>query len=464
MSQGNVCIHGEWSSRTAFILAATGSAVGLGNIWRFPYITGENGGGAFVLVYLLCVFLIGLPVMIAEILLGRQGKRSPINTMRTLAQQYKTSQIWQIIGWSGVLAGFLILSYYSVIAGWALAYIQLMATTLSNIPEHAVAVEVVEQTFSQLTGDPIQLIIWHTLFILGTMMMVVGGVQGSLERAVRTIMPALLLLLLILFGYALSTEAFLEGVAFMFSPDFDKALTSKSLLDALGQAFFTLSLGMGAIMIYGAYLPRHAPIGETTVVIVISDTMVAILAGLIIFPIVFSSGLDASDGPGLAFLTLPIAFIQMPFGIFFGVLFFVLLSLAAWSSAISIIEPVIAWMVEQGIPRLVATIIAGLGSWLIGLLTVFSFNYWSEFYPLAAWSIQLNWFEILEYLTFNIMLPLGGLGIAVFVAWIIPHAARTDELDTNPRSILYNVWLFLLRYMTPIGVLLVFLNSIGVFS
>jgi NSS family neurotransmitter:Na+ symporter len=461
-------IHEQWSSRFAFILVTTGAAVGLGNIWRFPYITGENGGGAFVLVYLGCIFLLGLPVMMAEVMLGRKGRRSPINTMRLLAEQNQRTQAWQLIGWCGVVAGFLILSYYSVIAGWALAYIPRLAIgTFSGILDlgstEAVA-EFVGNQFNSFVGDYQQLIFWHTLFMIGTMVIISGGVQGGLEKAMTFMMPALFALLLVLVGYALSTDKFIDGLLFLFKPDFSRALTEEAILDALGQAFFTLGLGMGAIMVYGAYLPKNASIPFTTTMVVIADTLVALLSGLVIFPLIFSYGLEPAGGAGLAFQILPIAFGQMPFGTLFGTLFFVLLSLAAWSSAIALIEPMIAWLVETNkFSRLNASLICGIGAWLVGLLTIFSFNLWYGFHPLASVGIEKTWFELLEYLTFNIMLPLNGLFIAIFVAWFMSTMTTAKELHTTSDNFGYKLWLFLLRYITPLGIGIIFINAIGVF-
>jgi NSS family neurotransmitter:Na+ symporter len=308
MSTQKTSIHGEWSSRLAFILAATGSAVGLGNIWKFPYITGENGGGAFVIVYLLCIAMIGLPVMMAEVLLGKRGRRSPINTMRALAHEARQSRQWQLLGWVGVIAGFLILSFYSVVAGWALAYIPLLASDMfaavNTMAQNEVA-GFVGSVFNDLTSNPLRLLTWHTIFMVVTITMVLGGVQGGLERAVRFLMPALFILLLVLVGYAMSTPEFMKGLHFMFDVDFNKLFypdgkefNGQGILAAMGQAFFSLSLGMGAIMVYGAYLPKHASIAQTTTAVVVADTLVAILAGLIIFPIVFSNGLEPDGGGG----------------------------------------------------------------------------------------------------------------------------------------------------------------------
>ncbi|NNF96499.1 MAG: sodium-dependent transporter, partial [Halobacteria archaeon] len=272
-------IHGQWSSRWAFVLAATGSAVGLGNIWKFPYITGENGGGAFVLIYLLCIAVIGVPIMMAEIMLGRRGRQSPINTMHTLAIEAGHSPHWKWLGWLGVVAGFLILSYYSVIAGWSLAYIFRTATgTFTDVTPDGVG-----SIFSSFLSDSESLLFWHTVFMVMTMLVVARGVAGGLEKAVKFLMPALFVLLIILLGYAMNTTAFDEGIRFLFEPDFHALLYSTNeagverlswdpVLIAMGHAFFTLSLGIGAIMVYGSYLPQDASIAKTTFMIAGADT------------------------------------------------------------------------------------------------------------------------------------------------------------------------------------------------
>lgn len=452
MTERRTSMHGQWSSRLVFVLAATGSAVGLGNIWKFPYITGENGGGAFVLVYLICIALIGIPIMMAEILIGRRGRQSPVNTMRTLAEESKHSPHWQFLGWSGVLAGFLILSFYSVIAGWALSYIIRMATgTFSGA-----SADEVGAVFDGLLASPESLLAWHTIFMVLTMVVVARGVKSGLEKAVTFLMPALFVLLLIMIGYSLNTGAFSQGLSFLFNPDFSK-LSADSILVAMGHAFFTLSLGMGAIMIYGSYVPRKISIAKASFIIAGADTLVALLAGMAIFPIVFANGLEPGSGPGLIFVTLPIAFGQMPGGILFGTLFFLLLVFAAWSSSISLIEPAITWMVEsKGFKRGRACIIAGIVTWLLGIGTVLSFNVMSD-----VKLFDKSFFDLLDYLTANIMLPLGGLFTALFVGWVMSRSATRDELDMDDH-LGYKVWLFLVRYVTPIGVVIVFLNAIDV--
>ncbi len=444
-------IHGQWSSRLAFVLAATGSAVGLGNIWKFPYITGENGGGAFVVVYLICIAVIGIPVMMTEVLLGRRGRQSPINTMRTLAAEEGRWPYWHLLGWMGVISGFLILSYYSVIAGWALSYVFRSGSGMFVGAD----AEAIGNIFTNLISDPERLLAWHTLFMVITMVVVARGVKSGLEKAVTLLMPALLVLLVLLVGYAMSQGEFMRGVHFLFDADMSK-LSWQVVLIAMGHAFFTLSLGMGSIMVYGSYLPADASIGKTTFAIAFADTLVAILAGLAIFPIVFANGLEPAAGPGLIFQTLPIAFGQMPGGTLFGTLFFVLLVFAAWTSAISLIEPAVAWLVENhSLSRAMAASTCGIITWLVGLGTVFSFNLLS---PAEG---KTSFFDMLDFLTSNIMLPLGGLLIAIFAGWLMSEKSLQDELAMG-HGIGYKLWHFLLRYIAPLAVLAVFLNVIGV--
>jgi NSS family neurotransmitter:Na+ symporter len=452
-------IHGQWSSRLAFILAATGSAVGLGNIWKFPYIAGENGGGAFVLIYLVCIAVIGIPIMMAEVMLGRRGRQSPINTMKTLAAEENASPHWKWLGWAGVLAGFLILSYYSVIAGWALAYVFRTGSGVFT----GLTADGVQAIFTRLTGSPESLLAWHTIFMIMTMVIVARGVSGGLEKAVKLLMPALFVLLFVLVGYAWNSGSFQEGLDFLFQPDFSR-ISANGILIAMGHAFFTLSLGMGAIMVYGSYLPGNASIAKTSIAVSLMDTLVALLAGMAIFPIVFANGLEPGAGPGLIFQTLPIAFGHMEYGAFFGMLFFLLLVFAAWTSAISLIEPAVAWLVEnKGMTRIFASVVAGVATWLFGLLTVLSFNLWSEVKLLSRFEVfrDSTIFDLLDYLTANIMLPLGGLLIAVFAAWKMSRASSMDELAMGDRFF-YPLWRFLVRYITPIAVMIVFLKAIEI--
>jgi len=445
-------IHGEWSSRFAYILAATGSAVGLGNIWKFPYITGENGGGAFVLVYLACVIAIGIPIMIAETMMGRRGRQSPINTLTTLSTEAGANKNWHYLGWMGVSAGVLILSYYSVIAGWASAYVfkAIFGGFSANAGE-------VKATFDELIASPMQLVFWHTLFMIATMSVVMRGVRGGLERAVQLLMPTLLGLLFLLVAYAMTTgEAYFKGLSFLFSPDFSE-IDGDAVLTAMGHAFFTLGLGMGAIMVYGSYLPSGVSIAKTSLYIAGADTIVALLAGIAIFPLVFANGLEPGSGPGLIFQTLPIAFGNMTGGWLFGILFFVLLVFAALTSSISLIEPVVAWLVEnKGFSRVRASVISGVATWALGVTVALSFNVWTDFTIFGK-----TIFNFLDYVTANLMLPIGGFCIAVFAAWVMHDKHVREELALPEQP--YLLWKYLASYVAPASVFLVFLHVVGVF-
>ncbi len=446
-----------WSSRLAFILAASGSAVGLGNIWKFPYITGENGGGAFVLVYLLCIALIGIPIMIAEVMIGRRGGRSPINSLRMLTHRDGLSSRWTWIGWMGITASFLILSFYSVIGGWALAYVgQSASGTFSGSDADSVGA-----LFGGLLADPWTLLLWHSVFRVLVIVIVAGGVRSGMEKAINILMPVLFLLLLVMVGYAMNSGEFSQGFAFLFEPDFSK-LTTAGVLTALGHAFFSLCLGMGVMMAYGSYLPKNVSIVKTVAAVSIVDTLVALLAGLAIFPLVFANGLEPGSGPGLIFQTLPMAFGQMTGGVLFGSLFFGLLVIAAITSAISLLEPVVEWLEEQkGISRLSGTLMGGISIWLLGLLTILSFNQWSDVYPLSfipAFESK-TFFDLLDYVTANLMMPLGGLFIAIFVGWFMNKQAVENQLDLNSDTA-FNFFMFVLRFITPAAVLIVFINNL----
>ncbi|MEM8817318.1 MAG: sodium-dependent transporter [Pseudomonadota bacterium] len=443
-------LHGHWSSKMAFILAVTGSAVGLGNVWKFPYVAGENGGGAFVLVYLACVVLIGLPVMMSEILLGRRGRRNPVATMALLGKEEGSSSQWRWLGVMGVVAGILILSYYSVIAGWTLFYIVKSATGAFQGAD----ADAVGAVFDGFVGSWQAVLTCHTLFMALTVYVVARGVERGLEQAVRFMVPALLGLMVVLLGYSIASGSFAEGLAFMFTPDFSK-LTWDSVLAAMGQAFFTLSIGMGAIMAYGAYLPEETSITGASGAVVTADTSIAILAGLVIFPLVFANGLDPAEGPGLVFQTLPLALGQMPAGAFFSTLFFVLLSFAAWTSALGLMEPAVAWLVEHhNRTRAQAAVIIGGLIWLLGLGSVLSFNVLADTTFLAG-----TVFDNIDFLTSNLMLPLGGLVIAVFAGWVMCRNSSADEL--GGAGTLYKLWRVLIRYAAPIGILFVLLKAVG---
>ena len=451
MSISTQSTDGRWSSRWLFVLAAAGSAVGLGNIWKFPYIAGENGGGAFVLIYLVCVAFVGAPIMISEVMLGRKGRASPINTMRKLTQAAGASSRWTFLGWMGVLAGILILSYYAVIAGWALNYIWL---TSSGTFDSASA-QVATTTFDQLQQDPLAMMGWHGVFMLITIWIVARGVSRGLESAIKWFMPLLFVLLLVLLGYSMISGGFAQGWAFMF--DFNWSVVGpETWLIAMGQAFFTLSLGMGTMMVYGSYVPEDSHIGSTVLTIVALDTFVAVAAGLAIFPLVFVNGLEVGQGPGLMFVTLPLAFGQLPMGALFGTVFFVLVSFAAITSAISLTEPAIAYVVEEyNAKRSRVAISLGVFCWLLGLGTVFSFNIWADVKPLFG----LNFFELVDQLSQNIMLPLGGLLIALFTVWALPQIIVREQLEVSSDRVML-CWRVIGGVIAPLGVAAVFVYTL----
>ncbi|MBW3549398.1 MAG: sodium-dependent transporter [Proteobacteria bacterium] len=444
-------IHGMWSSRTAFILAATGSAVGLGNIWRFPYMTSDNGGGAFVLIYLACIAVVGLPILMSEILLGRYGRESPVNTLIGAVRDSRASRGWVGIGWIGIVAGVLILSFYSVVAGWTLHYSWLYLKQLfggAGITDPAA-------TFGALLASPLELSLWHALFMVLTVGVVALGVEKGLERAVRFLMPALFILLLVLVIYGATTGHLGQAATFLFNPDWSR-VDGNTFLRAMGQAFFSLSLGMCTMMTYGAYLPKDISIPKVGVTVALADTGVALLAGLAIFPIVISFGLDPQGGgPGLIFTSLPLAFNAMPLGIFYGLLFFALLSVAAWTSSISLLEPATAYLVERGrmSRKRAASCVAGL-CWLLGLASVLSLNHWSH--------IQLFGRDIMSFIELianDLMLPLGGLLIALFTGWALRETVLRDQLTGMPQG-LFTTWRWLLRIIAPVLVLAVLVSAV----
>lgn len=441
--------RGQWSSRITFIFAATGSAVGLGNIWKFPYTAAENGGSSFILIYLICIFLIGLPVLCCEILLGRHGKRNTVNIFYRFHRDYATPLGWRIIGWIGIASGIMILSFYSVIAGWVGAYIfKSAAGAFDNM-----TAEAVNNIWGALLSNPEQLLIWHTAFMVLTAATLARGVRDGIERVVRYFMPLLLILLIGLVIYNALTWDMQSTLKFMFSFEPDK-ITPYVILEALGMAFFSLSIGMGAMMIYGSYLPGSKPILGTTAAIVVADITVALLAGLAIFPLLFSFDLNPDEGgAGLIFKTLPLAIGQMPGGHLFGSLFFFLLLVAAWTSALSLLEPFAAWCVEhRSWNRSGAAIATSAGVWLLGLLTVFSFNEWKD-----ITLFDKTAFGLLDYVSSNIMLPIGGVLIVLFAAWVLPASIMRDEIGLRNKK-WQKVWQFVIRYLCPAAIIMILFN------
>ena len=445
----------HWGSRAGFILAAAGSAVGLGNIWKFPYITGVNGGGAFVLVYLACILLVGLPVMAAEILLGRSTQKSPVGAVRRLSGPRSG---WQAFGWLGVASSFVILSFYSIVAGWSLHYAWLAITgSISGADPQSL-----EATFSDLFASPGHNLFWHIVFMAMTMAVVVGGVAKGLERWSRILMPALFVMLLALLIKSSTLEGFGKGVDFVFGFHADQ-LTARGVLEALGHAFFSLSLGMGSILTYGSYLREDDDIVAASITISLLDTLIAILAAIVLFPIIFTFGLEPSAGPGLVFISIPVALSQMTGGAIFAFIFFGLLVFAAITSAISMLEVTCSYFIdERGWTRKRATLMAGALVWLFGVPSALSGGtslFGADFEAMFG----MTWFNGADYLASNWMLPLGGLGISLFTAWKMDEAIRHHQfLNGSKLAFFYKGWLLLLKFLVPVAITFVFLHAVGI--
>lgn len=449
-------IHGSWSSRWAFILAVTGATVGLGNIWTFPYTIGHDGGVAFLLVYLVCLILIGLPIMVAELLLGRRARQNPVSSMFNLAIKSGNNPMWKYLGFICIFASLIFLSYYSVLSGWTIYY-----TFLSGKAEFTGITDAgVKTIFFNFIQAPVYLLLFHTLFMMMTMYVVSVGVRGGLERAAKILVPALIAILLVLLVYAFSLSSFDKGFEFLLHPDFSR-LDWASVFKAMEHSFFTLSLGMGVIMIYGAYLPQRVPILQSSLIVIGIDTLVTVLVGLVVFPLLFAGGQQATSGADLLFITLPLALGQLPGGAFFSTLFYLMVLLAAWTSAIALLEPAVTWLVENfGFDRIKATLFAGASVWFVGIFTVFSFNKWQFRFILFGHLHQNGFFDVFDQLTTKIMLPLSGILISLFAGWFMSMEASKDELEMN--AWLYQSWRFLVRFISPSAMLIVFLNSIGV--
>ncbi len=434
------------------MLATAGSAIGLGNIWKLPYMIGVNGGSAFVMVFVICIFLVGIPLMMTEILLGRRAQKNPLDGMQALAIEANKSSIWKYLGGMGMLTGLLILGFYSVIGGWVLNYI----FEAGNGSFAGISAAQSTANFDALLSSPLKLLFWHTVFMFMTMSVVAHGVNSGLEKANNILIPSLFAILLVLLGYSMSVGNMSAAYQFMFKPDFSK-ITPVVVLSALGHAFFSLSLGMGAVMVYGSYLQRHVSIARTTIYIALADTMLGLLVGLAIYSLVFANHLAPNAGPGLIFQTLPIAFGHMPGGSIIGILFFMLIAFAAWTSSISLVEPAIAWIVENTkVKRHIAAWTLGFVVWLLGVTVALSFNEWKGVKIIFG----LNIFETLDKLTSTILLPLGGLLMAIFAGYFMQKQHVQEELDLQDKA--FKLWRFTNNVIAPIAITAVFLYLFGI--
>lgn len=442
-----------WASRFGFVLAAAGSAIGLGNIWKFPYITGQHGGGAFVLVYLACIALVGVPILMAELLIGRQGRRDAVGSFAALERPRSP---WMLVGWGGVAASFILLSFYAVVAGWSFDYVVMAARGAL----HGRSPAEIEGLFGAVVSSPSRVIFWQGLFVVATVAVVLGGIRGGIERCSRILMPALFVLLLVLFGRGLLSAGGPPALRFMFQTDFS-ALTPQALLDALGHAFFTLSLGAGTMITYASYLDPEAELGGLALRIALLDTLMALLAALTIFSVAFAAGIEPGAGPGLVFQTLPILLLELPFGSVLALLFFLLLAFAALSSSISMLEVTVAYLVdEKAWPRWRATGLVGVAAFLVGLPSALSFNLWQD----DKFFFGRTFFDACDLLVSSYLLPLGGLLVAIYVGWIWPRRHPLGDIVVGHRQqLVVRGWLLLLRYVAPAAVIIVLLNQAGVF-
>lgn len=436
----------QWSSRWGFLFAAIGFAVGLGNIWRFPYIAGVNGGSAFIFVYLLCVLCIGLPLLIAELSIGRKGRGSPSGSIRNICKLTGLSPRWSGVGTLAVFCVFILLSIYSVVTSWTLDYLVL---SISGVFE-GIGQPAAERIFENLLKSPARLIGWHSMVCLFVIIIIRQGVQTGIERAAKILLPVLLFAIVSLVFYGLMSGDMTSAVRFLFQPDFTK-ISFSILMVAIGQVFFSIGIGVAGMIAFGAYLPEEISIPESALIIVLADVLVALLAGLAIFPLVFFHGLETTSGPGLIFQTLPLAFGHMDGGKLFGAMFFLLIISAALTSCIGCGEALVSWAAEYWrIDRKYGVLIAVGGAWILGVLSILSLSAWSGFFPLGFISVFEGkaLFQLLEFVASNILLLFGGFLTAIFFAWYVPSEISYESTGLKNR-IIFLGWRFMLRYVIP---------------
>ncbi len=450
MSTSDFTPRDSFSSKFGIIAAVAGSAVGLGNIWKFPYVAGQNGGGAFLVVYLLFIVAIGLPVMLSEFSIGRRAQRNAIGSFKKLAP----GTPWYFVGVMGVAAAFLILSFYSAVAGWTLEYVfKSLANSFAGRNETELNL-----MFGDFISGTWRPLLWQMIFMILTAWIVAAGIKRGIEKYTKVLMPLLVVMIVILCIRSVTLPGSAEGLAFLFKPDFSK-LTSDAVLGALGQAFFSLSLGMGTLITYGSYIGKNNNLPGTVVQVSVADTLIAIMAGVAIFPAVFAFGIDPAEGPGLVFITLPNIFQQMPGGYFFALIFFVLLAVAALTSSISVLEVVVAYFVEElNLSRKRATIFAAVMISVLGVFCTLSFGIMSDVHIFG-----LVFFDLMDFTASNLLLPLGGFLIVMFVGWYLGSGPAREEISNNGKYRLayFPVFIFLLRFVAPFAITLVFIYGLG---
>lgn len=427
-----------FNSRFGIIAAAAGSAIGLGNVWRFPYVAGENGGGAFLLIYLGFVLAIGVPVMLSELIIGRKSQRNIFGAFHVLAP----GKPWYLIGLMGVIAAFMILSFYAVVAGWTIEYLYL---AVSNGLSGKSSLEL-DMVFSDSTSGTLRPILMMVLFMFMSAFIVKSGVSRGIEKYSKMLMPLLLVIIVLLGIRSITLDGAMEGLVFLFKPDFSR-ITTKVVLEALGQSFFSLSLGMGVMATYGSYIKKGESLGRTAIYVSLTDTIIAILAGVAIFPAVFAFGIEPGSGPGLVFVTLPGIFNQMFGGYFFALIFFTLLVIAALTSSISLLEVIVAYFTEElKMKRPTAT------WWAAGSITILA----------VFCAVYSTLFSFFDKTSSNILLPLGGLLIVIFAGWFMGRQAVRNELEADGKMARYfKIFVIVIKFIAPIAIAAVFLNQLG---
>jgi NSS family neurotransmitter:Na+ symporter len=439
----------SWSGRAGFVLATIGSAVGIGSIWKFPYELGANGGSAFLLAYLAGLVLIVIPLMLAEFAIGRRGRGDPVTAFEVVARESGASRRWGLAGLLGVLCGVLILSFYAVIGGWTIA--QAVDVLRHGLP--GAQPDAARARFAAFLADPVQMLCFHAIFVASCTAIVMRGIGGGIETAVKLLMPVLAVLMVGLVAYSLAYGDVGTTLRFLFAFDVSK-LTARTVVEALGLGLFSIGVGMGLMITYAGYARLEVSLLQVALISVAADTAISLLAGFAVFPIVFAHGLDPGSGPALVFETLPLAFSNMPLGAPAAVAFHLLLFIAALASAISSLELAVAWLIRKGFGRRAATVGVALVCFAGGIPTVLSFNLWAQWHPLAAIPVfeRATFFDLIDELTSNLMLPIGGLAIAVFAGWAMDPDRLAAELRLSPPGAA--LLRFTIRFVVPVGIVL----------
>ena len=436
----------RWSSWRGFLLSAIGFSVGLGNIWRFPYVAGENGGSAFIIIYLVCAFAIGWPLLVSELAIGRLGRSDPPGSYRAVARSSGLSTVWGLAGTLAILCVFAVLSFYTVLTGWTFDYfVRGLSGAFDGMDAAASSA-----MFAKLMSSPWRLLFWHTVVNVLIVAIIRRGVQQGIERAANILMPILFVTLLLMASYSLVAGDTAAAIAFLMKPDF-AAVTPKTVMIAVGQAFFSISVAMATMITFGAYLPRKVSIPQSATIIIFADTGVAMLAGLVVFPLVFAYGLAPAEGAGLIFQTLPIAFGQMPGGQLFGVVLFLLLMVAGLSSCLGGAEAAVSWVDKRWkVPRARGILYFTGTIWMIGITVILSLGDWSDFYPLAFIPAlaEETIFGIFEWLAANILLLIGATLTSVFFGWFVPRSIKLDGLGMRDGKLFFYVNA-MLRFVVP---------------